>query len=241
MGFFSLSPASHLFPSEKRGKAAAISFWQKISGVYEAHQNAYSIRAIINKLKPMIGLLTGTLLIRNDPYIILTVGGVGYKVCAAADVLSKFHTGDKLTVFIHTHVREDALELFGFSDEASLQLFELLLSVSGIGPKTAIGVFSLGEKEKIIGAIRSADVDFFTGVPRLGRKNAQKIIIELKNKIGSVVDLDLQSDGERNDVVVALTGFGFSQDEAKLALREIGEKGSTTSEKVRLALKYLGK
>jgi Holliday junction DNA helicase RuvA len=189
----------------------------------------------------MIGLLTGTLLIRNDPFIILDVHGVGYKVCAAADILAKFHIGDTLTVFIHTHVREDALELFGFSDQASLRLFEMLVSVSGIGPKTAIGIFGLGEKEKIIGAIRNADVDFFTGVPRLGRKNAQKIIIELKNKIGSVADLDLQSDGETSDVVVALTGFGFSPEEAKMALREIGERGSTTSEKVRLALKYLGK
>lgn len=189
----------------------------------------------------MIGYLKGTCIVRNDPYLIIDVNGIGYKVCAAADVLAKVHKGDVVTVFTHTHVREDLLELYAFSSETHLELFELLLSVNGIGPKTAIGVFALGEKEKIIGAIKQADVDFFTGVPRLGKKNAQKLIIELKNKIGSVADLDLTGDGEVDEVVVALTGFGFSEQEAKKALRDIGEQGSTTSEKVRLALKYLGK
>lgn len=189
----------------------------------------------------MIGLLQGNLILRNDPFIILMVNGVGYKVCAEANLLSKYHVGDTLTAFIHTYVREDVLELYGFQDEASLELFELLLSVSGIGPKTAIGVFTLGEKGKIIEAIQRADVNFFTGVSRLGKKNAQKIIIELKNKIGSVVDLNLAGDGEVAEVIAALTGFGFRPEEARQAVREVGEAGTTTSEKVRLALKYLGK
>ncbi len=189
----------------------------------------------------MIGLLKGTLLLRNDPYVVIEVHGVGYKVCASPDFLSKYHIGDSVTVFTHTHVREDALDLFGFVDQAHLELFELLISVSGIGPKTAIGVFGLGGKETIIGAIRKADVDFFTGVPRLGKKNAQKIIIELKNKIGAVEDLDLAGNSEVDEVVGALMSFGFSESEAKMALRQIGEIGGSVSEKVRLALKYLGK
>ncbi len=172
----------------------------------------------------MIGYLQGKLIFRNDPYIILDVNGVGYKVHAAIDVLSKFHKGDMVQVFTHTHVREDVLELYGFSDEISLRLFESLLTVSGIGPKTAIGVFALGEKEKIIDAIRRADVEFFSGVPRLGKKNAQKIIIELKNKIGAVGELDLIGErGEIKEVLLALTGFGFSQEEARKALVTVGE------------------
>lgn len=189
----------------------------------------------------MIGLLKGILLLRHDPFVVIEVQGVGYKVYASPDFLSKYHTGDSVTVFIHTHVREDALELYGFVDQAHLELFELLISVSGIGPKTAIGVFGLGEKESIISAIRKADVDFFTGVPRLGKKNAQKIIIELKNKIGAIEDLDLAGDKAVDEVVQALVSFGFNESEAKMALRHIGDMGNNTSEKVRLALKYLGK
>lgn len=189
----------------------------------------------------MIGLLKGILILRNDPYVVIDVHGVGYKVCASPDFLSKYHSGDSVTIFIHTHVREDALELFGFVDQAHLELFELLIGVNGIGPKTAIGVFGIGNKEQIIQAIRKADVDFFTGVPRLGKKNAQKIIIDLKNKIGSVEDLDLAGDRDVDEVVAALTSFGFSESEAKAALRQIGDDAASVSEKVRLALKHLGK
>lgn len=189
----------------------------------------------------MIGMLKGILVLRNDPYIVIDVQGVGYKVYASADFLSKYHVGDLVTVFTHTHVREDALELYGFIDQAHLELFELLISVNGIGPKTAVGIFAVGNKEQIVGAIQKADVDFFTGVPRLGKKNAQKIIIELKNKIGAIEDLDLADSDEKDEVVTALTSFGFSEKEANLALRQIGETEGSVSEKVRLALKYLGK
>jgi len=187
----------------------------------------------------MIGYLSGQLLSRHDPFLLINVHGVGYKVHASQDVLSGTAIGEELSVYIHTHVREDALELYGFLDAPSLELFELLISVSGIGPKTAIGVFTLGKKEEILGAIRKADVDFFTGVPRLGRKNAQKIIIELKSKLGAVEDLDL-GEGD-SDVVMALTQFGFSIEEARKAVRLLGDKGVTTEEKIKLALKYLGK
>lgn len=187
----------------------------------------------------MIGYLKGILLRKTDPHFLVVVSGVGYNVYVSQDALDTFHAGQEIELFIHTHVREDALELYGFLDDASLKLFELLISVSGIGPKTAIGIFGIGKKEDIVRAIRSADADFFVGVPRLGRKNAQKIIIELKNKLGAVEELDL-TDGDQ-DATSALMQFGFSSDESRRALREIGDKGSTLEEKIKLALKYLGK
>lgn len=190
----------------------------------------------------MIGLLTGKIAFRNDPYIIVDVNGVGYKVLASYQVLFSSHVGDIVTLFIHTHVREDAIELFGFPTEQDLKVFEYLISVNGIGPKTAMGVFGVGNRETILNAIRKADVDFFTGVPRLGRKNAQKIIIELKNKLGSREDLDL-SDGteEEFQVVSALVAIGFSDREARVALRSLDGAGKSIEEKVKLALKQLGK
>ncbi len=191
----------------------------------------------------MIASLKGIVLLRDDPYIIIEVGGVGYKVYATLDVLATIRVGDETKVFTYTHVREDILDLYGFSKYADLKLFEKLLSVSGIGPKTAIGIFALGSSSDIVSAIISGNVAFFSSVPRLGKKNAQKIIIELKSKIGSAEDLDL-SEGtstDSMDVIIALKSFGFSQKEAEQAVAAVSDRGGTTEEKIRLALKYLGK
>jgi Holliday junction DNA helicase RuvA len=191
----------------------------------------------------MIGMLTGKLASRNDPHIILDVRGVGYKVYITPQLFPSITLGQELTVFTHTHVREDALELFGFPTAEDLRLFELLINVNGIGPKTAVGVFTVGNRSDIVGAIAQANVDFFTGVPRLGKKNAQKIIIELKNKIGGKEDLDLrdETDDMTVETLAALEGIGFSEREARMALKASEGKGTTVQEKVKLALKQLGK
>lgn len=189
----------------------------------------------------MIASLTGKITLRNDPYLIIDVSGVGYKVYASFAILAGKHMGDTLSIFTYTHVREDILELYGFATYKDLQLFEQLISVSGIGPKTAIGVFSLGATSNIISAILAGDVSFFASVPRLGKKNAQKIIIELKSKIGSSIDLDLSEGSDSMDVIIALKSFGFSAKEAEQAIASIKDKGLSTEEKIRLALKNLGK
>lgn len=190
----------------------------------------------------MIGMLTGTIALRSDPAIIVDVHGVGYKVLVPHTVLSKL-TDDQITLFVHTHVREEVLELYGFTTPEDLRLFEHLISVSGVGCKTALGVFTVGSRHDVVKAIISSDVTFFTAVPRLGKKNAQKLIIELKNKLGSTVDGNiLQSfDDNLDEVVIALKGFGFSPAEAVAAVRATEKEGASTSERIRLALKYLGK
>lgn len=188
----------------------------------------------------MIGSLQGTVEYRDASSLIVAVGGVGYKVYVPMNVSSAVGEGIKL--FTHTHVREDVLELYGFTDPSDLKVFEYLISVSGVGCKTALGVFSVGSRKEIINAITGNDVGFFTAVPRLGKKNAQKIIIELKNKLGGQEDLDLSAhDGETDEVVAALKSFGFTPAESRAALKGLNGQGETVSEKVRLALKYLGK
>lgn len=191
----------------------------------------------------MIGMLTGTVALRNDSYIILDVHGVGYKVYVTSQLFPSLTLGQNLTVFTHTHVKEDTLDLFGFPTAEDLRLFELLIDVNGIGPKTAVGIFAVGNRNEIIQAIAQANVDFFTGVPRLGKKNAQKIIIELKNKIGGKEDLDLaeETDDLVRETVAALEGIGFSEREARMAIKAIEGKGENVQDKVRLALKQLGK
>lgn len=191
----------------------------------------------------MIGSLKGTIELLDYPYVILNVNGVGYKVLLYNTLLASLKLNDSTKLFTYTYVKEDALELFGFSSFEDLKLFENLISVSGVGPKTAISVFSYGTKEEIMEAIIKGDVDFFTDVPRLGKKNAQKIIIELKNKMGSIEDLDLSGKdrSENNEIISALKGFGFSVKEAQDALRAVRNEAKTAEEKIKLALKYLGK
>lgn len=190
----------------------------------------------------MIGLLTGTIVYKTNASIILDVSGVGYKVLIPESVLPSLLLQEEKSLFIYTHVREEALDLYGFSAHEDLRLFEYLIGVSGVGPKSALGVFSVGNRSDIIKAIATGDVSFFTGVPRLGKKNAQKIIIELKSKIGSTEDLDLsEGAGENSDVIQALQGFGFTRNEAQRALSALDGKATTPEEQIRLALKYLGK
>lgn len=191
----------------------------------------------------MISLLKGKVEFLDRPYLVLDVFGVGYRVLVSSGIFEKSKIGQSLKLFTFTYVREDALELFGFADLSDLKLFEQLISVSGIGPKTALSIFSFGNRESIIGAVIKADVDFFTSVPRLGRKNAQKIIIELKSKVGSLEELDLSGDGfsKNNEVIMVLKGFGFSAKEAQEAIKNIDKKIESVEQKIRLALKYLGK
>ncbi len=191
----------------------------------------------------MIAALKGIVELVDTPHIIIDVGGVGYKVLLSNTILSTVTTGQEIKLFIYTHVREDLLDLYGFLHFADLKLFEKLLGVSGIGPKTAMGIFSLGTSSEIISAIVSGDISFFTGVPRLGKKNAQKIIIDLKSKLGSSADIDL-SDGnfeKTSEVLTALEYFGFTTREAKEALQKTKKEGQSVEEKIKLALKYLGK
>jgi len=191
----------------------------------------------------MIGFLKGKVELLKRPFVIIDVNGVGYKVLVPETIYAKLSIGENLKIFTYTYVREDALDLFGFLEAEDLGLFESLLTVSGIGPKTALNIFSFGERKDIIEAIIKGDVTFFTSVPRLGTKNAQKIIIELKNKMGAGSDLDLSGKDllENAEVVQALKNFGFSVSEAQKAVREIKQVGLTTEEKIRLALKNLGR
>jgi len=188
----------------------------------------------------MIGTIKGIVEYQEDASLIIDVNGVGYKVLVSSSLSSTI--GQPIKLFTHTHVREDLLELYGFTQPQDLKMFEYLISVSGVGCKTALTVFTVGSRKEIIQAIVSNDVSFFTSVPRLGKKNAQKIIIELKNKVGGENDLDLSDEGsEADEVILALKSFGYTQAEARQAVKMLNGKGETAGEKVRLALKLLGK
>lgn len=189
----------------------------------------------------MIGALTGTVFSKKPDSIILMVGGVGYLIYPPATLHEKTKIGVELTLYTHTHVREDALSLFGFTSVEEMSLFELLLSVSGIGPKTALSIVDRGVAA-VRKAVGQADVGFFTSVPRLGTRGAQKVIIELKPKLGSVTELNLDADsGDSQTLVEALTNLGFTRVEAKNVLPDIPPEVISLEEKIRLAVNLLGK
>lgn len=188
----------------------------------------------------MIGYLSGTLLTATQNPLLLDVHGVGYAVHVTESLLGKITPNNTLSLFIHTHVREDTLDLYGFQTPEELYLFKLLLSVSGIGPRTALLVINHGVQQ-IRTAVANADTDFFTAIPRLGKKNAQKIIIELKSKLGSIQELDLQEEGTDSAAVIeALVSMGFAKAEIVKALKTVPDTQASLSEQIRQTLKILG-
>jgi holliday junction DNA helicase RuvA len=186
----------------------------------------------------MIGYLRGKVIQKKQTEIWLDVNGVGYRIKTQC---SKFEVQNEIDIFIHTAVREDAITLFGFETMKGLEIFELLLTVSGIGPKTAMVIVGTQKVERIEKAIREADVQFFQEVPGIGKKSAQRIIVDLKSKIGSIKELDLQSeDGVDDDVTLALMQFGFKREEIRVAMKEV-DGNLTDAEKVKAGLKRLGR
>lgn len=191
----------------------------------------------------MIASIRGKVILKEGLYIIVETSGVGYKVLVSEKVWSNQKVDSEAFLFIYSHIREDSFDLFGFPETADLKLFENLISVNGVGPKTAMSVFSFSDRAEIINAVLKGDVAFFTRVPRLGKKNAQKIIIELKSKLKDTSTLDLSNDdSEANaDVYAALRNFGFSTKEIGDALRNIDKNATSADEKIKLSLKYLAK
>lgn len=189
----------------------------------------------------MISFLTGTVHHKTPESLTFLVAGVGYLVTIPPASLSKIPTNEELELHIHTHVREDALDLYGFTRVEELVLFKQLISVSGIGPKTALLVIDRGV-DAVKQAIIKADEGFFTLVPRLGKKNAQKIIIELKSKLGSVTELDLAgSDNVTTEVVEALLGMGYTRAEALTAVRKLPPNTLTVEDQIRAILRQMNK
>ena len=187
----------------------------------------------------MIGYLSGTIYQKGDDQVIVLVGGVGYLVFVASGTLAKVSVGEKAEFFTQTHIREDVFDLYGFIDREELRLFKLLTQIPGIGPKTALSVVDRGA-EAVKRAVVGADVDFFTLIPRLGKKNAQKIIIELKSKLGNLTELSLaETGGQTAEVVEALAAMGYTKTEAASAVRRLPENLETVEERLRFALRQL--
>jgi Holliday junction DNA helicase RuvA len=190
----------------------------------------------------MITHLTGTVMDKEERCAVIDVHGVGYKVFMAGATLEKLKEGAEASLWTHLAVREDAHTLYGFAAKDELNFFELLISsVSGIGPKTALGILNVSSVQNIRKAVTTGDTSHLTKVSGIGKKMADKIVLELKGKFGAD-----SSDGgislrDEVDALEALKALGYKHGEAREALKEVDQAITDTGERVKKALKILGK
>ena len=198
----------------------------------------------------MIARLEGTLTEKQPNRLIVDIGGVGFDINVP---LSTFYAvgepGSKVALRIHTHVREDALALFGFSSKLELNIFERLIGISGVGTRLALAVLSGLETQELVPAIRIADVARLIGIPGVGKKTAERIILELKDKLpitseGQAEDTSLgdEAGGLRDDVMSALLNLGYHRALVERAVAEVMTKSTGDFEEtLRQALRDLAK
>ena|SRR3989344_4180016 len=185
----------------------------------------------------MIGSIKGKIILKTNKFLIVETAGVGYKINVSPDTLSKLkEINENILLWIHTHVREDTLDLYGFLDQQELEFFEMLINVSGIGPKGALSILGIASIETLKKAIGTGDIAYLTKISGIGKKTAEKIIIELRDKIiTSKTGTSLQ---EELDVLEALKSLGYSQGEAREVLKKVSPNTDTNT-KIREALKIL--
>ncbi len=191
----------------------------------------------------MISSIEGKVEFAGERFCVLSVNGIGYKVFSTGETLKKLpEKGGNVKLWTHLYVREDALELYGFMNIAELDLFGTLIHISGIGPKGALGVLSIAPVDTLKKAIASGDTSYLTRVSGIGRKTAEKIVLELKEKMaGRGVTVEAPELKEEADALEALVALGYSQQEARAAFSEI-PSGLVDAEKmVKEALKRLRK
>ena len=190
----------------------------------------------------MIGRLHGTLLDKSPPQILLDVGGVGYEVDVPMSTLYDLPAvGQAVTLLIHTVIREDAHLLYGFATAAERGTFRELLKISGIGPRIALAVLSGLSVSEIAQAVTQQDTARFTRVPGIGKKTAERLLLELKGKLGA--DLGgaaTAAAGSASDVLQALIALGYSEREAAAAAKALPE-GCSVDDGIRQALKSLAR
>ena len=188
----------------------------------------------------MISRLTGKIAHIDPKYMVLDVNGVGYKVFMA---LGQGKLNEPANIWTYLSVRENALDLYGFPTLEELNFFELLITISGIGPKTAMGILSLASVESIKTAVQTEDTSHITKVSGIGKKIAEKIVRELKDKVEEVshtAESKLSMRGDA-DVIEALKALGYKENEAREAVKKLPRDLTKTNEKVREALKILGR
>ena len=198
----------------------------------------------------MIGFLRGQVAALKADYCLLDVNGVGYRVFVAGSTRSKLRMNEETQLFTYMNVYQDGITLYGFASEDEYDIFQLLIGVSGIGPKVALGILSSITVDGLCKAIQNKQATVLTKLPGIGKKSAERLILELKDKVGFATSSDeeiltLDMEGAVGDDIVseaqaALVALGYSQAEIAPVLKQ-ASKCKTTEEIIKLALKQLNK
>ncbi len=191
----------------------------------------------------MISCLEGKVILKGERFVIIETGGVGYRIFVGPTVFDKLKkNNDRIKLWTHLHLREDSVELYGFLEYAELEFFETLIQISGVGPKSALGVLNVAPLDTLKHAIASGEISYLTKVSGIGKKIAEKIILELRDKLGKIGYTGEKAFlKEEEDALRALRSLGYSYSEAREALKEVPPKISGTQERVKESLKILGK
>jgi Holliday junction DNA helicase RuvA len=191
----------------------------------------------------MISFIEGKIIFKGERFVVADVNGVGYRIFVGPEVLRKTKKEEMIKLWTHLYVREDAMELYGFSEYAELDFFETLIQISGIGPRSALGVLAVAPLDTLKRAIAGGETSYLTQVSGIGKKIAEKIILELRDKLGKV---GFGAEGniflkEEEDVLKALRALGYSYSEVRDVLKQLPSNISGTQDRVKEALKILGK
>ncbi len=191
----------------------------------------------------MIAYLKGKIINKGQGYIILDVKDVGYQVFINPTMYTALEIGQEIEFYIHHHIREDAMDLYGFNTPEDLEMFKLLLSISGIGPKSALGVLAVSSVNEIRETIAQGDSSLLTKVSGIGKKTAERVVLELREKVAHLADSGNSqvSALAGSDEIDALMALGYSLQQAREALRKVDPKTKDSGQRIKEALKNLGK
>ena len=184
----------------------------------------------------MLAYLKGKVLEKAPQYLVLENNGLGYKVFVTPEILEA-RLGDVVAVYTYLKVSDDGQALFGLPDFATLQFFEMLITVSGVGPKVALAILSAARADAVRQAIANQDAGIFTRISGVGTKTAEKIIVELKNKVGT---LDIPGAKSSSEVFDALLALGYSQREVREVIGKV-DAALSSGAQIKQALKFLGR
>jgi Holliday junction DNA helicase RuvA len=193
----------------------------------------------------MIGYLSGKIISSKPTQLLLDVNGVGYDINISINTFEKIAEKETVNLFIHTNVKDDSISLYGFYNEAEKEMFELLISISGIGPKLALSLLSGIATTELKEAIEIGNVSRIVSIPGIGRKTAERLILELKTKVCEVITVGEQvvHRGIKQEAVAALTTLGYNHATAEKAVRQVlsSNNNRTLEEVIKIALGELNK
>lgn len=187
----------------------------------------------------MIGTISGTVRHKELHSLIVDVSGVGYLVHCTTDTALEAAEGQSLFLWTHLVVKENALDLYGFADKDSLDLFTLLITISGIGPKTALSILNVATSDMLRQAVAEDDTSYLVKVSGIGKKNAEKIVLELRDKLVSTSTGKRGSLRAESDVMEALLSLGYGERDIRNILKKMPKEIEGASERVKHALKLL--